>query len=178
MRTALIAVPLFALGFVLPVQAASLPVPHFLSFHAVRAYVTGYNTVPGQTDDTPCIAASGANICGRTDAVACPRRISLGTFLVIRGEIYVCEDRLAKKYDSRFDISCDKDTDCPNKVTGWVDIMVFAENPCRVSSPPVRQVAALEKPLQRLAALMPRPALYAARTIMPLRNRARWTRPA
>jgi hypothetical protein len=139
--------------------------------------VTGYNTVPGQTDDTPCIAASGANICGRTDAVACPRRISLGTFLVIRGEIYVCEDRLARKYDSRFDISCDKDTDCPNKVTGWVDIMVFAENPCRVTSPAMRQVAILEKPLQRLAALMTRPALYAARAVMPLRNRARWTRP-
>jgi hypothetical protein len=178
MRTALIAVPLFALGFVLPAQAASLTLPHFLSFHAVRAYVTGYNTVPGQTDDTPCVAASGANICGRTDAVACPRRISLGTFLVIRGEIYVCEDRLAKKYDSRFDISCDKDTDCPNKVTGWVDIMVFAENPCRVTAPAARQVAVLEKPLQRLAALMPRRALYAARAIMPLRNRARWTRPA
>ena len=177
MRAALIAVPLFALGFVLPAHAASLSLPHFLSFHAVRAYVTGYNTVPGQTDDTPCIAASGANICGRTDAVACPRRISLGTFLVIRGEIYVCEDRLARKYDSRFDISCDKDTDCPNKVTGWVDIMVFAENPCRVTSPAVRQLAALEKPLQRLAALMPRPALYAARAVNPLRIRARWTRP-
>ena len=31
----------------------------------VETYVTGYNTVPGQTDYTPCIAASGANICGR-----------------------------------------------------------------------------------------------------------------
>src|SRR5467141_3847243 len=30
----------------------------------VETYVTGYNTVPGQTDYTPCIAASGANICG------------------------------------------------------------------------------------------------------------------
>lgn len=178
MRAALVAVPLFVLGFVLPAQAASLSLPHFLSFRAVHAYVTGYNTVPGQTDDTPCIAASGANICGRTDAVACPRRISLGTFLVIRGEIYVCEDRLAKKYDSRFDISCDKDTDCPNKVTGWVDIIVFAENPCRVTTQAARQAAAVEKPLPRLAALMPRPTLYAARALMPLRNRARWTRPA
>jgi hypothetical protein len=82
--------------------------------------------VPGQTDDTPCIAASGANICGRTDAVACPRRIGLGTILQIRGMLYICEDRLAKKYDSRFDISCDKNTNCPPQVTGWTVIRVFA----------------------------------------------------
>ena len=33
----------------------------------MEAYVTGYNTVRNQTDDTPCIAASGANICGRRE---------------------------------------------------------------------------------------------------------------
>jgi hypothetical protein len=95
------------------------------TFRDVYVFVTGYNTVPEQTDDTPCIAASGINICGRTDAVACPRQISLGTVLQIRGSLYVCEDRLAKKYDHRFDISCDKDMDCPNKVTGWVVVRIF-----------------------------------------------------
>jgi hypothetical protein len=93
--------------------------------HDVRAMVTGYNTTPGQTDDTPCIAASGADICGRHDAVACPRRIKLGTTVEIRGTTYVCEDRLAKKYDTRFDISCDKDTVCPSQVTGWTTIKVY-----------------------------------------------------
>lgn len=93
--------------------------------HDVTAFVTGYNTVAGQTDSTPCIAASGANICGRRDAVACPRRIGLGTTVEIRGVTYVCEDRLAKKYDSRFDISCDKDMACPYQVAGWVTIKVF-----------------------------------------------------
>lgn len=87
--------------------------------------MTGYNTVPGQTDDTPCIGASGANICGRTDAVACPRHIALGTRVEIRGESYICEDRLAKKFDRRFDISCDRDTTCPPQVTGWVVVRVF-----------------------------------------------------
>jgi hypothetical protein len=96
------------------------------SFHRdVRAYVTGYNTVAGQTDSTPCIAASTANICGRRDAVACPRHISLGTTVEIRGATYVCEDRLAKKFDKRFDISCDKDTACPQLVTGWTTIKVY-----------------------------------------------------
>lgn len=93
--------------------------------HDVRAYVTGYNTVAGQTDSTPCTAASGADICGRRDAVACPRNISLGTIVEIRGTTYVCEDRLAKKFDNRFDISCDKDTSCPYQLTGWTDIKVF-----------------------------------------------------
>ena len=95
--------------------------------HDVKAYVTGYNTVAGQTDSTPCIAASGADICGRRDAVACPRRIGIGTVIEIRGTTYVCEDRLAKKFDDRFDISCDKDTNCPPQVTGWATIKVYGE---------------------------------------------------
>lgn len=82
------------------------------------AYVTGYNTVPEQTDSTPCIAASGANICGRTDVVACPRKMPFGTKVEIDGKVYTCEDRLAEKYDNRIDISCDKDTACPAQVTG------------------------------------------------------------
>jgi hypothetical protein len=93
--------------------------------HDVHAMVTGYNTVPAQTDSTPCIAASGADICGRHDAVACPRRIKLGTTVEIRGTTYVCEDRLAKKYDKRFDISCDKDMACPYEVAGWATIKVY-----------------------------------------------------
>jgi hypothetical protein len=135
--------------------------------------VTGYNTVPGQTDDTPCIAASGANICGRTDAVACPRRISLGTFLAIRGAIYVCEDRLAKKYDSRFDISCDKDTNCPGQVTGWADIKVFAEDPCRLPTAAPRTVVGAVRPLIRLAAFASRTMAGAAKPPMLLRGRLR-----
>ena len=140
-------------------SAASLLIPLALSaglatepdgpslHHAVKAYVTGYNTVAGQTDSTPCIAASGANICGRHDAVACPRRIDLGTVIEIRGTTYVCEDRLAKKFDDRFDISCDKDTNCPPQVTGWVTIKVYGEErpqPAVVvtSAEPLRKIGA------------------------------------
>src|SRR5947207_15616014 len=104
----------------------SLATPSPSFHHDVRAYVTGYNTVAGQTDSTPCIAASTANICGRRDAVACPRHISLGTTVEIRGATYVCEDRLAKKYDDRFDISCDKEMTCPYHVAGWARINVLS----------------------------------------------------
>ncbi|HEX3537618.1 MAG TPA: hypothetical protein VHU15_12725, partial [Stellaceae bacterium] len=121
--------------------------------HEVRAFVTGYNTTPGQTDSTPCIAASGANICGRRDAVACPRRISLGTTVEIAGITYVCEDRLAKKFDDRFDISCDKDTACPPTVTGWATIKVYGEERPVAAIPAVAVTPA--KPV--IAANTPRP---------------------
>ena len=114
------------ISLLVPLALSTSPDPATPPFyHPVQAYVTGYNTVPGQTDDTPCIGASGANICGRHDAVACPRRIGLGTVVEIRGTTYVCEDRLAKKFDHRFDISCDKDTTCPSEVTGWATIRVY-----------------------------------------------------
>lgn len=118
----LMAASLLVTPLLLTTSAAPTTPP---SYQQVRAYVTGYNTVPGQTDSTPCIAASGADICGRHDVVACPRRIGLGTVVEIKGTTYVCEDRLAHKFDQRFDISCDKDTDCPPGVTGWATIHVY-----------------------------------------------------
>lgn len=75
----------------------------------VYAYTTGYNTVNWQTDNTPCIAANGMNICGLKNIVACPSYISLGTWVVIDDNYYLCADRTNTKYDGRFDISFDKD---------------------------------------------------------------------
>lgn len=73
------------------------------------ATITAYNTVPEQTWGDPCISASGDNICGKKNIVACPRSIPLGTWVIIDNEYYQCLDRLALKYDDRFDISFDKD---------------------------------------------------------------------
>jgi 3D (Asp-Asp-Asp) domain-containing protein len=75
----------------------------------VNAVVTAYNTVPEQTWGDPCISASGDNICGMKNVVACPRSIPLGTWVIIDDTYYQCLDRLAIKYDNRFDISFDKD---------------------------------------------------------------------
>lgn len=122
------------------------------SYRQVHAYVTGYNTVPDQTDGTPCTAASGADICGRHDAAACPRRIGLGTVVEIRGTTYVCEDRLAKKYDNRFDISCDKDMNCPPGVTGWATINVYGP------IAPIAQTAGRHAGIVRAKWLRPRRA--------------------
>lgn len=74
----------------------------------IKAIVTAYNTVPGQTDDSPCIGASGYQ-CGRSDVVACPRSLPLGTHIIINTRSFYCLDRTALKHDGRFDISFDKD---------------------------------------------------------------------
>lgn len=76
----------------------------------ITAVVTGFNTVEEQTDSTPCEAAGG-NICGRKNVAACPRKYPIGTKVMIKGEVYTCLDRLAKKYDNRFDLSFDKNVE-------------------------------------------------------------------
>lgn len=75
----------------------------------IYATVTAYNTVPWQTDSSPCVGAAGIDICGRDDVTTCPRRYSLGTRFRIGNKTYTCLDRTALKYDDRFDISFDKD---------------------------------------------------------------------
>jgi hypothetical protein len=96
-----------------------------IDYVELDAYITGYNSVPEQTDSTPCIGASGKNLCGRTDALACPRSYALGTIVEIDSKFYVCEDRLSKKYDNRWDVNCDKDMACPNRITGTTTIKIY-----------------------------------------------------
>ena len=93
----------------------------------IDAYVTGYNTVVRQTDETPCIGALGTNICGRGNVVACPPMLTLGTFVEINGKTYICEDRTARKFRDRFDINCDKDKSCPYQVAGRTTVKILLE---------------------------------------------------
>ena len=72
------------------------------------ATITAFNSTPGQTDDSPCVGAGGF-ICGRNDVIACPRKYKIGTKVKINGNIYECLDRLAVKYDNRFDIFMNMD---------------------------------------------------------------------
>jgi 3D (Asp-Asp-Asp) domain-containing protein len=66
------------------------------------AEVTGYSSTKDQTDDSPFITASGTKV--RLGIVACPRTLPFGTKVKIQGRIYECTDRMAKKYNDRFDI--------------------------------------------------------------------------
>lgn len=75
----------------------------------IKAYVTAYSLREAETDSTPTISASGEDIAGRKDAVACPRNIPFHTIVEILGNDYVCLDRMAYRFNDRFDISFDKD---------------------------------------------------------------------
>lgn len=96
-------------------------------YETIVGYVTGYNTVPEQTDETPCYAGN-RYICGRTDVIACPRKYELYTEFEIYNKKYICLDRTHEKYDNRFDISCDKDMECPYKITGYTLIKILKKH--------------------------------------------------
>ena len=93
----------------------------------IDAFVTGYNTVVGQTDETPCVGALGTNICGRRNVVACPPMLKLGTMVEINGKMNICEDRTARRFRDRFDINCDQDKRCPYRVAGWTSVKVLLD---------------------------------------------------
>lgn len=52
--------------------------------------------------------AKGINAAGKAPvqehSIAVPRRYPLGTKVIIAGHTYTADDRLAKRYDNRFDI--------------------------------------------------------------------------
>ena len=69
---------------------------------------SAYNSVPGQTDDTPCIAANGSNICERFAAGEC---LIAGNFSEFETKHYIegigeCTliDRMSSRYQENIDI--------------------------------------------------------------------------
>jgi 3D (Asp-Asp-Asp) domain-containing protein len=76
--------------------------------------VTAYNAGdPGQTDDTPCISASGENIC---KALAKGKKRCAANFVPLGSRLYVDKigvclvtDRTNKRYLNRVDIAMQKD---------------------------------------------------------------------
>lgn len=70
--------------------------------------VTAYNSLPEQTDDEPCIAANGSNICERFAAGEC---LIAGNFAKFETKHYIdgigeCTliDRMSSKYPERVDL--------------------------------------------------------------------------
>ena len=66
------------------------------------ATVTGYSSTVDQTDSSPFITASGKRV--HEGIIACPRELTFGTQVKIQGRIFICEDRMNKKSNDRFDI--------------------------------------------------------------------------
>ena len=83
----LLSVPGHSFNYVAP--AAEVP-----NYQIIKATITKY-VLRGTM-------ANGEQV--HLGAIACPRRIKLGTKVLIDGQEYICKDRLAKRYDDRFDI--------------------------------------------------------------------------
>lgn len=72
-------------------------------------YVTAYSSTPGQTDDTPCIAASGYDLCkhNKENVVAC-NFLPFGTKVKFpeldSDKTYNVVDRMHERFNSRMDI--------------------------------------------------------------------------
>jgi 3D (Asp-Asp-Asp) domain-containing protein len=80
----------------------------------VQARVTAYNSDPNQTDNTPCITASGLNVCeraknGREDIVATNiKNLPFGTRIRIPelygDKLFIVADRMNPRYAKSVDI--------------------------------------------------------------------------
>ncbi len=62
----------------------------------VLGVVTAYNNLEWQTDDSPNIMASGKRVF--EGAIACPEWLDFGTQVRVKEKIFVCEDRMAKRF--------------------------------------------------------------------------------
>ena len=77
--------------------------------------VTAYNSVPGQTDKTPCISADGTNICERHkkgECIIAANGYPFNTRLRI-DTVGICTvaDRMHPKFSHRVDLFMDKDVE-------------------------------------------------------------------
>jgi hypothetical protein len=68
------------------------------------AEITKYTNRKIETDETPNLMASGKRVY--EGAVACPIWLKFGQKILIDGQVYTCEDRMAYRYryDNYFDI--------------------------------------------------------------------------
>lgn len=75
----------------------------------MKIYVTAYSSTPEQTDDTPCIAASGYDLCkhNKENVIAC-NFLPFGTKVKFPeldpDKTYTVVDRMHERYNSRMDI--------------------------------------------------------------------------
>jgi 3D (Asp-Asp-Asp) domain-containing protein len=71
--------------------------------------VTAYNVGdPNQTDSSPCIGATGENLCealARGEKIVATNELPLGAKVKISGEVYTVKDRTNSRYAYRYDIA-------------------------------------------------------------------------
>lgn len=70
----------------------------------INATVTAYTSSVDETDDTPFETASGERT--KDGVLACPPKYKFGTNVIIKNKVFVCEDRMNRRYHNqeRFDM--------------------------------------------------------------------------
>lgn len=85
-------------------RAEAESAPAFVTVETIPAEVSAYTSSVEETDDDPMITANGETVARGT--IACPSRFKFGTIIQIEKRIYVCNDRMNKRYrdTNHFDI--------------------------------------------------------------------------
>lgn len=70
-----------------------------------KATVFAYVAIPELTDSSPCITASGLNVCNDFKPIVANNCLKFGTKVKIQGKIYEVQDRMNERYTCKdFDI--------------------------------------------------------------------------
>ena len=97
-----------------------LPIsPTYYIRKQIMAVITSYQAVRSQTDNKPCIAASGMNICETEKKIAANNCLEFGTKIELpNGEIYEIQDRMNSRFDCQhFDLLTDKKIKTKKQIT-------------------------------------------------------------
>jgi 3D (Asp-Asp-Asp) domain-containing protein len=80
------------------------------SAEVIRTTITAYSSDPAQTDETPCISASGYDICKNPEKknVIAANFLKIGTKVIIPDlfgdKVFTVEDRMHERFSDRVDI--------------------------------------------------------------------------
>jgi len=113
-------------------------VQQIVSFNAkpeiktIKLYVTAYSSNEDETDDSPCISASGYNLCQHDaeNVVAC-NFLPFGTKVKFPqldpDKIYTVVDRMHERFNSRMDIWMDSKTKAKEFGIKYLTAEIFKE---------------------------------------------------
>jgi len=95
-------------GFVVPQRFdKALQPAEDIPKYTKNVTVTAYNSVPWQTDNTPCVSADGSNICElkKIGELSCAASLPFGTQINVPGfGVCTVRDRLAPRFSNRVDL--------------------------------------------------------------------------
>ena len=86
-------------GFIVPAPTEIVEA----DYETINATIYGYSSEKSQTDNSPCITASGYNLCSDTNRNRNPNMVAnnclkFGSRVYISDKLYIVQDRMNKRY--------------------------------------------------------------------------------